>query len=220
MPKFTPWANTDFYCSRCNWLAIPKSRNLGIEGGQTDSSAFRSTPEDPQIYKLWLPFKTKFNVIPRVHCWVTKYDLECGRPPEMYTWVESMQRDGAWLVAKLGDNVHVYDLRVSWIAYDEGQRVIWTDRGDCGFNGKACTGGGGRRLNDPHPGRFFGFPDGMFEKPPTICVMLSSIHFDKRANARVDVITDALTKDGVWVGANTWGDTILNHAEVVVVAIG
>ena len=49
----------------------------------------------------------------------------------------------------------------------------------------------------------------MFEEPPAICVMLNSIHSDKRANARVDVMTDALTQDGVWFSANRWEDTIL-----------
>ena len=123
-PKFVPWDNTDFHCSRCGWLVIPKSRDVSIKCGQTDPSAFKTTSKDPKTYRQWLPFKTKFDVIQRVCCWVTKYDLECGRPLEMYTWVESLQGDGAWLVAKLGENVYMYDLRVSWIAYDGGQRVI------------------------------------------------------------------------------------------------
>jgi hypothetical protein len=224
-PYIDTWSDTEVAHSTCCWLALPQSATTSIQAGETADKGFQQQqqhdePQDKQTFICWVEFPKPYKTCPNVECWITQVDLLCGNTVNVELSVLECTTNGARIQAKTRQGCKLVDIRAGWIAMDRN----WTDHafvgsGKCAGNGEAKP-GFRRDLNDLLPGHFMRFPENLFHEPPSLMIALKSFEFGgHHSYHRVRLDECAVSKDGVWVGPNTWHDTVMHSIGMTIIAV-
>ncbi|MFZ3580921.1 H-type lectin domain-containing protein [Loktanella sp. DJP18] len=97
------------------------------------------------------------------------------------------------------------------VGVDQGDLVLFSDFED---DGEMWTGEGPRLTR-----RSVRFADS-YDAPPVVQVSLSMWDISNGANARADVTSELVTRDGFDIVFRTWGDTRVARVRVAWISIG
>ena len=215
-PYFKPWSNTNFWSSRCQWLAAPESFLNGIKVGE--SGKIQLAGEEGHYWSCEVRFKS-FSRPPKVTCWLTSFDIDHTKGLDIRVSVENVTVKGA--VIKFTSDARGLagsTLRAGYIAYEEPE-IRAEVRKDLFATEFKIPGPGNRLVNTPPPGYYVEFPKGAFDAPPAVGFFLNSVVLGPGRNARINLEAQYITKDGAYITPWTWMDSILIETGVSVVAM-
>lgn len=166
-------------------------------------------PNDPPTARV--EFDRPFPTPPKVAVFFNYIDLDNGHNWRLKTSATDIDENGFTLHIETSGDTVLYAAQTCWIAYPEDRPHIFSATVDTLDI---------RPANQPRlqQSKNISFGETHFWKEPTVFIGLNHIDIDCQRNLRIRSYADAITRAGLILHIDAWGDTILYAAGVSIIA--
>lgn len=201
----------DYYSAGFNFLEIGAG-NCDFQIGKWNTLENCPWTTGEQFYSHDVTFERSFPTAPQIAVWLTAFDMDSKNGMHLSATASQITSTGFRICIDSPGDCALRAAIATWIAYPTGMAGI--------ASGRIST-------NDMRPemssqsynSGYLAFPNGCFESPPQIFLAINALHISPHSLVNVKATTSSLSAAGFSWHLDSWGDTTLNSAEAVYIAI-
>ncbi len=199
------WADTVLYSAGAIWMEVATT-DSDFQVGEFNTLELHPWNMPQLQNSKRINFERSFSKPPKVIVWVKGVDMDKSRNWRVTAYASDINAESFVIHLDAWGDTTLYSGAVSWIAYPANKANVFS-----GFADTSMQHGIGPKAEN---GGHIDFPQGMFDRKPTVLVAIKSFNFGHEHNLRFKVKADEISEGGFQWKINSWADSVCYGAGI------